>query len=198
MRRAHLDAARDRGDLRGQAGVLRPDVLLRLPRLFPRRRAGRVRVGGHHGEGRHMITVELVGDKELIASLGARGEKVKREVVKAITGDTLKLEAKIKAKLSGDVLNVVSGNLRASIHSVLPVEQGGGLVRGTVGQSGDVKYGRIHEYGGKTSAHVIEAKGNALAFMWKGNQVFFKRVNHPGSVMPQRSFMRSSLREMQP
>jgi len=145
-----------------------------------------------------MITVELVGDKELIASLGARGEKVKREVVKAITGDTLKLEAKIKAKLSGDVLNVVSGNLRASIHSVLPVEQGGGLVRGTVGQSGDVKYGRIHEYGGKTSAHVIEAKGNALAFMWKGNQVFFKRVNHPGSVMPQRSFMRSSLREMQP
>jgi hypothetical protein len=31
-----------------------------------------------------------------------------------------------------------------------------------------------------------------------GKQVFFKRVNHPGSQMPVRSFMRSSLRDMRP
>jgi hypothetical protein len=31
-----------------------------------------------------------------------------------------------------------------------------------------------------------------------GKQVFAKIVHHPGSVMPERSFMRSSLAEMRP
>ena len=32
--------------------------------------------------------------------------------------------------------------------------------------------------------------------MMGGKQVFFKKVNHPGSTMPERSFLRSSLGEM--
>jgi phage gpG-like protein len=57
-------------------------------------------------------------------------------------------------------------------------------------------YAAIHEYGGTTRAHVIEArKAKALAFQMGGQTVFFKRVNHPGSHMPERSFLRSALEE---
>ena len=70
-------------------------------------------------------------------------------------------------------------------------------VIGKVAQSGDVKYGGIHEFGGRTPAHVIEAKkAAALHFVMGGKDVFAKRVNHPGSQMPERSFMRSSLRDL--
>lgn len=146
-----------------------------------------------------MLNIQLQGDQQLVEKFGHAGEGAKRELAKTITTLVLKLESKIKnEKLSGQVLHVVSGDLRRSIHSVLPVEVGATSVTGRVGQSGDVKYGAIHEFGGKTQAHVIEAKGKALAFQWKGDQVFFKKVNHPGSVMPERSYMRSALAEMAP
>ena len=107
----------------------------------------------------------------------------------------LKLEAKVKQKLSGDVLNVRSGNLRSSIQN--KVEQSSHSVIGKVYSSGDVKYAAIHEFGGTTKAHVIEAvNGKALAFVMNGKQVFVKRVNHPGSKIPERSFLRSSLADM--
>lgn len=121
--------------------------------------------------------------------------KVRAALVRKVTALRLKLEAKIKTeKLSGQVLHVRSGNLRASIFSQT-IEEGDKIL-GRAASSGDVKYAGIHEFGGKTPAHVIEAKGNALAFMFQGKQAFFKRVNHPGSQMPQRSFMRSSLADM--
>ena len=63
--------------------------------------------------------------------------------------------------------------------------------------AGDVKYAAIHEYGGQTAPHIIEPKkANVLAFAGAGGMVFAKRVNHPGSKMPQRSFMRSALKDM--
>jgi hypothetical protein len=46
--------------------------------------------------------------------------------------------------------------------------------------------------------HIIEPKkASVLAFAGgDGGMVFARRVNHPGSKMPERSFMRSSLRDM--
>lgn len=145
-----------------------------------------------------MFKIELKGDTEVIARLEGAPDSVRRELTREVTALVLLLEARIKTtKLSGQVLHVRSGDLRRSIHAVLPVTQTETGVLGKVGQSGDVKYGGIHEFGGQTPAHVIEAKkGKALHFMMGGKDVFFKKVNHPGSTMPERSYMRSSLYEM--
>lgn len=145
-----------------------------------------------------MLKIELKGDTEIIAKVDAGPESIRKALTKEVTAIVLLLEGHIKnEKLSGQVLHVRSGDLRRSIHAVLPVTQTATGVFGKVAQSGDVKYGKIHEFGGKTPAHVIEAKpGSALHFLMNGKDVFFKKVNHPGSVMPERSFMRSSLADM--
>jgi phage gpG-like protein len=71
----------------------------------------------------------------------------------------------------------------------------------------NVVYARIHELGGQTSPHEIVAKNaKALAFVLgvsqaaggvgPGQLVFRRRVHHPGSKMPERSFLRSALGDM--
>ncbi len=67
----------------------------------------------------------------------------------------------------------------------------------SVGSYGDVKYAAIQEYGGKTGAHeILPVKGKVLAFLVGGAMRFARRVEHPGSVIPERSYLRSSLDEM--
>jgi phage gpG-like protein len=97
-------------------------------------------------------------------------------------------------KLSGGVLNVRSGALRESIAA--DVSAGGDGVSATVGSNG-VTYAAIQEYGGKTAAHeILPAKAQALAFVANGALRFARRVEHPGSVIPERSYLRSTLDEM--
>jgi phage gpG-like protein len=97
-------------------------------------------------------------------------------------------------KLSGGVLNVRSGALRESIAA--DVSASGDGVSATVGSNG-VKYAAIQEYGGKTAAHeILPAKAQALAFVVNGALRFARRVEHPGSVIPERSYLRSTLDEM--
>lgn len=69
-------------------------------------------------------------------------------------------------------------------------------------------WARIQEEGGKTAPHVIEAvNGKALAFMAPGSLglssgggsnalVFAKKVNHPGSRIPERTYARLALVQM--
>ena len=88
-----------------------------------------------------------------------------------------------------------SGDLRASIVSEVGVD-GDGVI-GSVGSAGDVKYAAIQEYGGKTAAHeILPSKADALAFLVGGAIRFARRIEHPGSVIPERSYLRSSLAEM--
>jgi len=145
-----------------------------------------------------MLSVELRGDQQVIRKLEARPKAVQAALITTISALELILERHIKADLlSGQVLNVRSGNLRASVHSVFPLEVTDHSVYGHVAQSGDVKYGRIHEFGGKTPAHEIRAtKAKALHFMMGGKDVFAKSVHHPGSVMPERSYMRRGLADL--
>jgi HK97 gp10 family phage protein len=108
----------------------------------------------------------------------------------------LALTRKIKEeKLSGQVLKNRTGTLRRSI---TPSVSGTDTVAvGTVGTN--IEYARIHEFGGRTAAHeILPKRGKALAFNWKGKDVVFAKVNHPGSQMPERSFMRTALNEMKP
>lgn len=143
-----------------------------------------------------MINVVLTGDREVIAQIDRMPASVRVMLRRKIRSLALRLKAKIqKGKLSGQVLNVVTGALRRSIDQ--RVSEDAHSVMGEVFSSGDVKYARIHEFGGKTRAHdIFPKKADALSFMMGGRQVFAKVVHHPGSQMPERSFMRSSLREM--
>ena len=101
----------------------------------------------------------------------------------------------VKDKLSGAVLNAGSGALRDSIAAGVTADADGVLA--SVGSEGDVKYAAIQEYGGKTSAHeILPVKGDVLAFVAGNGQHFARRVEHPGSVIPERSYLRSSLEDM--
>jgi len=141
-----------------------------------------------------MISVKI-DDTKLQATLSAMPAKIRASVYKTVFSLALQMERYIKQdKLQGQVLNHRSGNLQRSIQS--QVIQGDTFVRGRVFSSGDVKYAAIHEYGGRIPAHIIYPKNaEALSFMMNGKRVFAKYVNHPGSQMPERSFMRSTLRD---
>lgn len=147
-----------------------------------------------------MITVEI-NDRKVMARLRAMPEKTKSALLKKVTQLRLQLEAKIKQKLSGEVLNVRTGNLRRSIHSKTIDEAT--RVEGSAFSSGDVKYARIHEYGGTINhpggtAYIVTASGavfisNAAAATLGRN---LPRTKPHTITMPERSFMRSSLADM--
>jgi len=104
------------------------------------------------------------------------------------------LERRIRLKLTGGVLRTHSGTLAASILSSISDDESDATV--TVSSAG-VPYAAIQEFGGKTSAHDIIAKNaKALAFSGEGGIVFAKHVHHPGSIIPPRSYLASSLSEL--
>lgn len=144
-----------------------------------------------------IVNVTVQGDKELIARFERMSPVVNQALYAKVLTLALKLEKLVKTgKLNGQVLNRITGALARSIHN--KVDRAAQSVFGRVYSSGDVKYAGIHEYGGKTSPHVIEPKkASVLAFMGKGGgMIFARKVNHPGSKMPERSFLRSSLADM--
>lgn len=144
-----------------------------------------------------MITIKMIGDTELAARFSELTPRLRAALLKKVYGLTIRLATKVRRKLSGEVLNVRSGNLRASIHEDL--RNLADAVTGRVYSSGDVKYGAVHEYGGTIPAHdVVPVKAKALRFMLNGKEVFARRVRIPDVKMPERSFMRSSLSEMKP
>lgn len=144
-----------------------------------------------------MLTV-TIDDRKVMQQLDAMPGKLRDALYKTVYMLALKLQKHIVAdKLQGQVLNHRSGNLQRSIQTDVKDDNKG--VIGRVFSAGDVKYAAIHEYGGRIPARIIEPKnGEALRFMMNGKAVFAKRVNWPGASMPERSFMRSALRDMRP
>ncbi|MGO9759192.1 MAG: hypothetical protein ACLPNY_21540 [Roseiarcus sp.] len=143
-----------------------------------------------------MLTLGLAGADTLDARLGAFPAELLADLNAKAAMLAGALADKVKDdKLSGQVLNALSGDLRASIVSEASVD--GDDVVGSVSSAGDVKYAAIQEYGGKTAAHeILPSKAEALAFIVGGALRFARRVEHPGSVIPERSYLRSSLEEM--
>ena len=104
------------------------------------------------------------------------------------------LEARIQRKLSGEILQIRSGALAASISSAIGNDEGG--TSGSISSAG-VPYAAIQEFGGKTAAHdIIAVKAKALAFRVGGDKVFARVVHHPGSTIPSHSYFGSALMEM--
>ena len=142
-----------------------------------------------------MFTVELVGQRELSLRLTSMPAAVRTALVKKTTSLALQLEALVKSKLGGIVLNVVTGALRRSISHKVSAEAT--RVGATVFSGGDVKYAGIHEFGGTIHVpEIVPVKAKALHFVIGAKDVFATRVRAHDVVMPERSFLRSSLEDM--
>lgn len=139
------------------------------------------------------VTVDISGATAGLERLPAEVANAVEAKVRALT---INLQHHIVAdKLQGQVLKHRSGALGRSIQ--IDIQRSGERTKGEAFSAGDVKYAAIHEFGGQTAAHdIFPKKGDALAFMMGGKMVFAKVVHHPGSKIPERSFMRSSLADM--
>ncbi|MCL4504113.1 MAG: HK97 gp10 family phage protein [Deltaproteobacteria bacterium] len=140
-----------------------------------------------------MIRAQVIGAEAVIQRLNEVPPRVLGFVRQAVEAEAINLVRDVKEnKLTGQVLKTQTGRLRRSINYALSIEDQG--LTATVGTN--LVYAGIHEYGSQTRAHVIQARNaKALAFQVGGQTIIRKSVNHPGSKMPERSFLRSSLRE---
>jgi phage gpG-like protein len=138
-----------------------------------------------------MIGVQIRGDDAVADRFASMAARVHDKLLAAVTTNGLALQAHVmQDKLSGQVLKVRSGTLRDSI-ALTVMDDGDGIVA-SLGT--EVKYAAIQEYGGKTAPHVIAPRdASVLAFRIGGKTIFAKRVQHPGSRMLERSFLRSAL-----
>ena len=143
-----------------------------------------------------MLSVTLTGQDRLDARLDALPATVTAAVAAKSAALADRLLERIRTKLGGAVLKPRTGALAASIGVAGPTIDGDHVVT-TVFSGGDLKYAAIQEYGGVTAPHeILPERAKALAFLAGGEQVFARVVRHPGSHIPARSYLRSSLAEM--
>jgi phage gpG-like protein len=143
-----------------------------------------------------MMSLRLRGADELGERWSSFGSRAHQRLLPAMARLGSELQARVIDNLSGAVLRRRTGRLAAA--QTVALEDGGDEIGVSVGfDPSAMPYGAIHEFGGRTRAHLIAAKSaSALAFTVRGRLVFAKRVNHPGSVEPERSFLRSALAAM--
>lgn len=129
--------------------------------------------------------------KRLLDQAAKMRQELKFTVFRALT----LLEGEILQNLRGrSGLKVRTGNLLNSIGASKKVIDNGDTVEGEIGPQG-VAYAAIHEFGGKTSPHRIDVRNRrALKFVGNaGADVFARFVNHPGSQIPARPYLRPAL-----
>lgn len=118
-------------------------------------------------------------------------KQLKFQIFRALTVLEAEILQNIRSK-SG--LKVRSGSLLNSIGaSKKVIEEANGTVVGEIGPQG-IPYAAIHEFGGVTKPHRIEPRNaKILAFQMGGSPVFARFVNHPGSRIPARPYLRPAL-----
>lgn len=145
-----------------------------------------------------MLRMEFIGGDVLAAVLRSYGDKVQTAIVQSVGRSALRLQREVmQNRLSGQVLNVRTGNLRRSIHQ--QVTNTGGAVIGEVNTN--VRYGKAHEYG-------FAGTVNVKASLRQVRQAFGRPLKSPRYVqvrahsrnvrLPERSFLRTALRDMKP
>lgn len=144
------------------------------------------------------IEAVIIGTPQAVARFKAAPEKARLAVFDAVKRQWFRLQAYVvQNKLSGQVLKRRTGTLASSINvggaqTATEIEQTPKEIIAKVGTK--VKYGRIHEEGGafKVPAHerlITQAFGNPIT----------PTVVHVGAYVahyPQRSFLRSSVRDL--
>ena len=142
-----------------------------------------------------MISGSVHGGTEVVQRFDAMPARLRAELRAGISELSIKLTNRVKNKLDGQVLKVRSDRLRASITQA--VMDKGDAVTGITSTA--VSYARAHEYGfnGVVSvrSHMRTIK---QAFGRSINPVTFQVSAHTMHIkLPERSFLRSSLREME-
>ncbi len=142
------------------------------------------------------ITGTLVGDDKVLAMMTAAGPTIKQALLDEMNRATIRIQNLVVLKVSGPVLKNRTGLLRESINA--QVEDGGGTITGSVGTN--VVYAAIHEYGG-----IIHHPGGTAYFVSSDGATFVSNSNPLAAEMlrtkphdipiPERSFLRSTLRE---
>jgi HK97 gp10 family phage protein len=140
----------------------------------------------------------VIGSTELIKKLNDVTPQVRQELRGVVDLMTMKTLARVKMKLSDDVLHVRTGRLRRSITQT--VTEDGGNILGTVGTN--VVYARFQELGFSGTQNVRESlrtiktafgksiKGGAVTFTVRAHS---RHVNYPAH-----SFLATALKEMGP
>lgn len=145
-----------------------------------------------------MIYAHVITDQQLLAKIKGLWGQTRVEIVKSIWRVTLRLQRKVKEeKLSGQVLHVRTGTLRRSINAQVFDKATG--IYGVVGTN--VKYGAIHEFG-FSGMQQVKAHFRMMKVAWG------RPVREPRKILvsahqrhvnlPERSFLRSALRDMGP
>lgn len=144
-----------------------------------------------------MITGQIIGDKAFIARLEKISPVMHREVLTSTRMLAAVLTRYVKSqKLSGQVLKNRTGNLRRSIN--YQIEDFADKITGIVGTN--ASYAHAHEYSFHGAVMVKEHMRNQT-MAW-GRPMTPRQVmvrSHSMQMnLPERSFMRSALREMSP
>lgn len=145
-----------------------------------------------------MLKMEFIGGDVLAAVLRSYGGKVQTAIVQSIGRSALRLQSEVMDnRLSGQVLNIRTGNLHRSIHQ--QVTSSGGLVVGEVNTN--VRYGVAHEYGFAGTVNVKDSMRQirqAFGRPLKSSRYVQIRAHSRNVKLPERSFLRSALRDMKP
>jgi phage gpG-like protein len=145
-----------------------------------------------------MIDAEIIGGQRVVDGLAQRVPRVTSGVERAIAALTIRLQRNVvTTKLQGQALNVKTGRLQRSITQRFE-GAGSASPSGIVGTN--VKYARAHEYGFHGTVTVREHL-RAQTMAW-GKSIAPQQVTVGAHSMkmniPERSFLRSALREMAP
>lgn len=144
-----------------------------------------------------MISGELIGGDDVKRYVDALAPRLQGALDASIGRLTLRLLRAVKAdKLSGQVLNVRTGRLRRSINARFEA-------KGTPASSGivgtNLSYAAAHEFGFKSTVSVRQslrivkqAFGRPITPVQASVRAHTRKVN-----LPERSFLRSALTEMQ-
>jgi phage gpG-like protein len=157
------------------------------------------------------LRIMLIGNEAAQAKMAAMPERVSKALDQAMGRSLNIIYRRVMQNLTGDVLHVKSGRLRQSVATGQKLSDHSGFI------GSNVEYAAIHEYGGQTRPHQILPHGNALRFAdprfvgpirrtkagkffkrQSAGMVFARSVNHPGSTIPPRPYMRPALRDSQP
>jgi phage gpG-like protein len=147
-----------------------------------------------------MIGIQLTGEAEVLAKLEAVTGKVRVAAKSSLDMWATELAGYIKMnKLSGNPLHRRSGNLSSSVYPA--TSETSTSVSGGARAGADVPYAKIHEYG--LQRNIVVSAFHRMQTMAWGKPMANPRevlVNQHSSYvnMPERSYMRSSLREQAP
>ena len=141
------------------------------------------------------INIEVLNGGEFEAFLESKAEAIVAAVKTEMNAETVNLLAYIKdEKLSGQVLNQRSGNLKNS--GFIEIEEGSGQITGFVGFGRTVPYAAILNYGG--SIDIPEVNGKLMVFQRAGATIFTMKHRAFTVNMPARNYLESSLEEREP